>query len=32
MSRDSSELAVLKTADASKTAHDSPEQRDAVKK
>ena len=32
MSRDSSELAALKTADASKTPHETPDQRAVIKK
>jgi hypothetical protein len=32
MSRDSSELAALKTAEAAKAPHETPEQRDVVKK
>jgi hypothetical protein len=32
MSRDSSELAVLKTAEAAKTPHESPGQREVIKK
>lgn len=32
MSRDSSELAVLKTAEATKAPHETPEQREAIKK
>jgi hypothetical protein len=32
MSRDSSELAVLKTAEANKAPHESPEPRDTIKK
>jgi hypothetical protein len=32
MSRDSSDLAVLKTAEATKAPHETPEQRDTIKK